>query len=468
MVMAYSNRRGRRPFELASKAGHSRVIKDPAVGRYLAECQPASRSPSLMNLKSRIYPVDPSNQNQIDHVVATDSGSTTPITLPGTSAKLSVVQFGVVAIGMQDLAGLRDQEFVSSQALGRLKRHRRHTLILPTSDIIYQKKADLVDSLRLTIYEFFSRNNLLDTWCWLIWQRYRQPRHSLRPQIRECPKHPFLPINFRPGASIKTCPKPGCGRAVYITDVFNWQPLAQSGELSDEFIRGLIQLIEVMFLARSIKQQLDGNYPIHRTLFILDGQLMIKDPSRPQWSSQDRLTRMFRHFSQYLVDNHGLNLVAVEKSGVFVNYADKIASPDYSLLEPGYYLLLNNQIVYGDILPQRNGPRKPYGHYSHYGSKLIFRANHGCVYAITTPPWLKDPRPDQFPNLDAILLAIQQLRCDLYHNALLPVVLANKTVSLSFKPGKDILQKFLASNIVPEIKEAEGQLVLSPRLAVKV
>jgi hypothetical protein len=47
-----------------------------------------------------------------------------------------------------------------------------------------------------------------------------------------------------------------------------------------------------------------------------------------------------------------------------------------------------------------------------------------------------------FHNLQAILTNVEKLRCDMYDNALLPVALANKLVSLSDHPSSKILQKF--------------------------
>lgn len=41
--------------------------------------------------------------------------------------------------------------------------------------------------------------------------------------------------------------------------------------------------------------------------------------------------------------------------------------------------------------------------------------------------------------------AVGKLRCDMYDNALIPVALANKLVSLSNHPSQKILQRFAQS-----------------------
>ena len=52
-----------------------------------------------------------------------------------------------------------------------------------------------------------------------------------------------------------------------------------------------------------------------------------------------------------------------------------------------------------------------------------------------------------FKNLPELLLNIELLRCDMYDNALMPVALANKLVSLANHPSSKILQKFAIGGV---------------------
>jgi hypothetical protein len=89
-------------------------------------------------------------------------------------------------------------------------------------------------------------------------------------------------------------------------------------------------------------------------------------------------------------------------------------------------------------------PAKPYGSSAYYSSKLIFKTPGGRMYVLSLPTeQLKSaPRAGDLRNLEAVLTNVEKLRCDMYDNALLPVALANKLVSLSDHPSSKILQQF--------------------------
>jgi hypothetical protein len=46
-----------------------------------------------------------------------------------------------------------------------------------------------------------------------------------------------------------------------------------------------------------------------------------------------------------------------------------------------------------------------------------------------------DPKKDDYANLDVVLHNVKKLKCDMYDNALFPVALVNKLVSLSNHPS---------------------------------
>jgi hypothetical protein len=64
------------------------------------------------------------------------------------------------------------------------------------------------------------------------------------------------------------------------------------------------------------------------------------------------------------------------------------------------------------------------------------------VASLPTLEVLANPVASDFRNLEVILTNIEKLKCDMYDNALIPVALANKLVSLANHPSSRILQKF--------------------------
>ena len=71
------------------------------------------------------------------------------------------------------------------------------------------------------------------------------------------------------------------------------------------------------------------------------------------------------------------------------------------------------------------------------------------MYVATLPNRKPTPHPikTDFKNLDVILLNLEKLKCDMYENALFPVALVNKLVSLSDHPSSKILKKFASDKM---------------------
>lgn len=66
---------------------------------------------------------------------------------------------------------------------------------------------------------------------------------------------------------------------------------------------------------------------------------------------------------------------------------------------------------------------------------------------IPTREYLSAPKIEDLLNAPEILRVIAELRCAMYDSALLPVVLANRLVSLADVPSKEILQRFTKSGV---------------------
>lgn len=71
------------------------------------------------------------------------------------------------------------------------------------------------------------------------------------------------------------------------------------------------------------------------------------------------------------------------------------------------------------------------------------------MYVATLPAerYLAEPTAADIPHLHEILSLLSELRCSMYDNALVPVTLANKLVSLSHVPSQRILASFARSQL---------------------
>src|ERR1043166_9569365 len=131
-----------------------------------------------------------------------------------------------------------------------------------------------------------------------------------------------------------------------------------------------------------------------------------------------------------------INLVGVEKTGPFVEHAALIEDN----LEPGRVLVLDNEYVYRHIEPG-DPADKSFGKNTYYGGKVIFRGWNQDTYVATIPTGDYKANPvfaDLYNGAD-VLHVLSRLRCSMYDNALVPVVLANRLVSLADVPSETSL-----------------------------
>jgi len=86
---------------------------------------------------------------------------------------------------------------------------------------------------------------------------------------------------------------------------------------------------------------------------------------------------------------------------------------------------------------------------TYYGAKLIFKSHRGDVYVATMP--LASGAPPKsihdLQNAAESLKVVGELRCSMYDHALVPIVLANKLVSLADFPSSEILARFVKSKL---------------------
>jgi len=152
-----------------------------------------------------------------------------------------------------------------------------------------------------------------------------------------------------------------------------------------------------------------------------------------------------RSLVKYLFDQHNIFLAGLEKSGPFVEHADQIAEK----LETGTILILDNDYIYKYIIPGKADLNNPYGGTTYYSNKLIFKSRYYGIHVVSLPTVdvLSSPKPQDLRNLQVILTNVEKLKCDMYDNALMPVALANKLVSLAQFPSSKILQRFAVNSV---------------------
>lgn len=442
--MGYSSK-GRKPIERASKIAHVEVIKNPDVQAYISQCVLPS-APDPASLDSYLTPLGEVDTSEISAVIAIDGGFTeTFVREEYPSAVIAFFTFGPLLFELSDLRALEHKRFIAPEDLARLKRIERYSLVLPIKGVRRADQPTLSATIRRTIYEFFIQERkegekLITSLRWFLFRRWKRPVDDTREEtIEHCPYDCGQgKIVFRfADAPEKPCPT--CGSLVYLTDIFRLheridEDLGAAGILA--FVMTMLEQLVLVHLFHDVMERLKPSL-MRNILFIKDGPLAFFGTVAP-------LYRPMRELVSHLLAGADqpsaptVRLAGLEKSGAFVEHAAAIQDK----VPPGNYFTVGDGYIRRYIVPGEAGVA--YGQNTYYGQKILFRASSGEMHVVTIPgqDYMAEPKPADIPHLEEILSLIAELRCSMYDNALIPIALANKLVSLSDFPSQRILTSF--------------------------
>ncbi len=438
--MGYSSK-GKRPSEYASKSAHSKVIQDEEVVKYLERCHLPKSAEEVELPEQLIVELDTSIESPIKHVIAIDGGYTDiSVKKSFPSSTLAFFQFGALAFKLNDLEELGQKPFIDPSDMARLKDIERFKFILPTKNIALGDELTLTNTVRRSVYEFFTAEprtesrKLIETLKWFLFEEYSRSPIALW-ELSSCPScGERVKIGSTHIKADFTLACSHCSEKLYLTDVFRLHEavdneLGASGILG--YVTKLLEQFILIYILRSLVR--DNPSSLKQVLFIIDGPLAF-------FGQTANMHRPMQRLIEYLFDNHELHLAGLEKSGAFVEHADEIMRR----LKPNSVLLLDNTYIHKYIVPGKADPTKTYGRSTYFGNKVIFKSGDDRTYVVTLAgkEVLEAPTERDIRNLHVILQNISLLKCDMYDSSLLPVSLANKLVSLANHPSSVILEKF--------------------------
>jgi len=378
----------------------------------------------------------------LKNIVALDGGFTETFIKDGfPSSSLTFYNFGPLLFKLEDLKALDTQEFIDPLDLAKLKNIQRHCLVLPTRNVTVKNCGTLTMAVRQTIRQFFDAVDadgecLTESLRWLVFQEWQNKSETW--VLARCP-YPNcdgtdIVFDKTKGNEVpcNTCKKP-----VWLTDTFRLHEAVDDEQGAGGILGYLMVLLEQMLLVQWIRAiwRLKPAM-LNETLFVKDGPLAF-------FGQTANLHKPMRALMQYLMKpnskNAVINLVGVEKSGAFVDHAAAIQGH----MSNGTLLIPSNDYIYKYILPSGSTTQE-YGRSTYYGWKVIFKDWDGAMYVLTLPTggYIDHPSVIDFSNLADTLSTIGRLKCHMYENALIPVALVNKLVSLSDVPSAQILKAF--------------------------
>lgn len=440
----------KRPNEYASKSSHHNIINDEKVKDFLSYCNIPMMDLDLVEIeKNRIENIEKINNLPIKNIITVDWWYTETFVQAGfPSSKLAVFQFWVNLLKLEDLNYIEKQAFISPEDISKIKDIQRYKLVLPIVNISYEGKS-LLYSVRKAIYEFFKNNELLEVLSWFIFEDFssnwvKEYNIEISPITQKKIdwgikiNKDFLDKDFM----LKT----EKWEEIFLTDVFRLHENIDESFGASWIITYLSSVIEQIFIIKLIKELLENRPSILQdTLFIRDGYLWFSWPTA-------KLHKTMRKLIQYLFEKQNLYLVWIEKSWAFVEHACMINSK----LEVWSYIMLTNNYIYKYVSPKTIEWNEAYASTSYYSWKLIIKTFWGNMLVITIPTISSDcfldekMKKDWYKNIDVICNILDIVECNYYDNALLPVAITNKMISLSNKPSSEILSHFVKKSIKNE------------------
>ncbi len=464
---------GGKPFEIS----HRHIIADPEIQEYISNCEIPFEGKDVKLDPSLRFNIEPPEENSIDYIISVDGGySTVTVKKNFPSSLISFFQFGSLLIERKQLEDIQAMPFIDPKDMAELKKLTPEKLVLPTKNLLLKGQTSLTFAVRKAIYNFFNRDRgddegtLNKTLYWFLFQKYKNSKrvfsdcncsfskssgdeylHSCKKcdhkayQLSKCPtcgEPSVLLEEKKMDKNTHSWNCPTCNSEIFLTDVFRLfeavdDELGASGVLSY-----VLYAVENLLIVHVLKKLLSlPSSFIERCLIVKDGPLSFAGQTANMFKPMRTLLNFIRK------DYH-VNIVGVEKSGAFVDHAKEIAPQ----LQSGQVFLLNNKHIYKYIQPSSGSPETDeYGRTSYYSGKFIYKSKEDKIYVLTVPVsthnYYNQPEIGDLNNIHEILHNIDLLKCDIYQDAIIPIALVNKLISISNFPSSNILENFTKQNM---------------------
>lgn len=426
--MAYT--RNGYPTELANKVGHVKLIQDPMIQQMIQAFEDW-RPPTEGEIPTPTGQLELDADCPIDQIITVD-GSHQPVpNIARPERQVGFVQVAAQMIKMETLDFLR----INRMADPREVRHMlgdltHHTLaVLPLAGV-HIPGMSVRQSLREAIHRFLDHYQLYEALSYIVYRKW-EDRLEQQPFMNclgcetliELPRHA---LQFR-------CPN--CGEEHNLSDYLGLCDHDAEDRPRAESVSNLRAVLEALVLFSFIIKFRDRERIMGRTLFLLDGPLLLRA----------QLSRLVEPIRAMVKDQFSKGLpfylVGVEKTGEMRAFADAITE---SLKTLGEYFIADTRFIVEEI-HGRSFNQNSYRNRVNYGAKVVLRIgpHHVVVLNVPTGDYLLTPRFEDLIGFEAIGQALSRLVSYSHENALIPIILANAESSISNRPSGGILAQFV-------------------------
>lgn len=437
--MAYG--KGKYPFEAASKIAHMEVIRNEALTEILESLR-ADAPAKIPSGCEKTGSIELGNSCEISTVVTVDGGLSIIPNPSRREKRVAFIQVGTMLLSLEDLDSIARDPFMDPRLLkSYLDRVDRDPSVVPLSGVRRPNRS-VRDSNREILNAIFSTpwTGLYDVLEFLLWRGWLGndapvPERSMR--CIGCNSEFILPRS-------RTFPCPECGFDHYLSDYLGLTSEVEDNG-RDQLANMVMATIELLAFFRLPMKLVKSQRAEKLSEFILikDGPLMLR-------AQGYKIIDGVREFIEWIYDNnYQLNMVGVEKTGDFCEFVEEFSDV---IPEPGDYFLPSRKTMMEEIQGV-SFDEDSYRNRVSFGTRIGVRLSENHVVALQIPTKNLDeggpenPTENDMPALEDIVLTLSGLTSSAHDNALLPLVLVNKAVSLSDKPSSGILDDYL-TNVV--------------------
>lgn len=466
--------------ELANKASHGDIVKNPDVEAFLKNCE-YLRQPNDTEIREILssfkpFKFDPSAAIP-QKLIATDGSIyEAMVSEKFPSTRIAYLKFGTVLINVQQYRSLNFEEtkLLDPFKVAALEDNNRAvTLVLPSANVTLNGKKTVKESFRHTLESWLQDERtridedhldtcLSSTLGLLNTFRTDELRSGDPNKIRvhkcptclETPSQGYIEVDRINGAYC-----PSCKAKVLASDCLRiWEEVSEF-QSNGTAIGRLMNVVEHMLPVHYIHYLLQRNPEILGDIvFFVDGPLAVF--GNCAWLHGCILRYLTMAFDE--LRSKGLKvptIIGLQKTGQLNDFAVML-EPN---LEPGSVLLVNDQYRYRYIYAGREEAQNGFGDETYYGQDFLLKTPSGKMFVFAVPYPTSNKRPkaqfqslkndyQSYPQLQSAIDVIHHFESDLYKNAIVPVALAHKYTSISLVPGGRVLD-LLSRSLVRGNKE---------------
>ena len=449
--------------ELASKASHVDILKNPDVRDFLAECAfltPPSDEEIQSLIERFVEPPSLENAKLPAFVIAVDGSqheSSIDDKLPST--KIGYIKVGSVLIDMDQFGSLREGRYVDPFKVARLRdSNTALTFTIPSANIRWHGKNTVTQSFRASLdqqlYHEKTRftkhdpsTSLRSTLFILASRRPDEKLHTgdhRKLKLHTCPTCKEGPVTLQDIPDQQYCEF--CHAEIYPSDCLRlWEEVSeyQSNQMVINRVTSVLEhLIPFHYMRYLLKH---APLLLSSTAFFVDGPLAIFGPTA--WLHRAML--VFLHeLNQHLqnkLHQSPMLIIGLQKTGQVVDHVTMIER----FLPNNRLYPIDDEYRYKYIKGGEPMAKNGFGEEAYYGQDFIYKTPTGrnFVFALPYPVKVKSgqsfihdkTRLDWYPQLTNALKLITHFESDLYKNAVVPIALAHHYTAISLRPGGQLL-----------------------------